>query len=87
MREEDRAIVHAMRRKKKKKKIWLIDSDIVNDLIVLIYLQRSAVGWGGEEWYCGVRVVCVRECGVTINDLLHSVIKCHSRTRLAGVCV
>jgi hypothetical protein len=39
--EEDRATVHAMQRKKKKKEVWLINSDIVNDLIVLIYLQRG----------------------------------------------
>jgi hypothetical protein len=44
--EEDRATVHAIERKKKKEEVWLINSDVVYDLIVLIYLQRSAVGWG-----------------------------------------
>lgn len=29
--------------------------------------------------------MCERVSEVTINVLLHSVIKCHSRTRLAGV--
>ena len=70
-----------------KKEMWLVRSNVVNDLIVFIYTRRGGekiegkgegrrvVGWDG--WWGVSRLFVV---------LLHSVMKCRSRTILAGVC-